>query len=230
MRAELVRVIESTWGRWCFEVLRRVRLHWVAKALATMLGIPVFFAAYFWVLRNPFSVPTIMPFTALDEWVRFRPGALPLYVSLWVYVSITPALLKSTKELKAIGFGTFVMSAIGFAIFMLWPTAVPAFAVDLSLHPGMAVLKGIDVTANACPSLHVAFAVFNAIWLQRLLRETQAPLVARGFNGVWCLAILYSTLATRQHVLLDVLAGSVLGALVALPNVRVLAAVRPGRS
>lgn len=225
MRAQAARLADP-WVAWCVEVAHRVPLHWVAKMLATVLGIPAFFVAYFWVLRHPFFSVTIMPLTAFDHWVEFRPGALPLYVSLWVYVSITPALLKSREELKSIGLGTLLMSVIGFAIFMLWPTAVPAFAIDLTLHPGMAVLKGIDVTANACPSLHVAFAVFNAIWLRRLLRETRAPFGVRAFNMLWCLAILYSTLATRQHVLLDVLAGIVLGVAVALPNVRVLG--RPG--
>jgi membrane-associated phospholipid phosphatase len=33
---------------------------------------------------------------------------------------------------------------------------------------------------------------------------------------VWCLGILYSTLAVRQHVLWDVIAGAALGAAVAL--------------
>jgi PAP2 superfamily len=226
MEAEALRMA-GPWARWCRAVGRRVRLHWVAKMLATTLGIPAFFVAYFWVLRHPYFPVTVMPFTALDRWIEFRPGALPLYVSLWVYVSITPALLKSRRELGAIGLGTLLMSTIGFTIFMLWPTAVPAFAIDMKLGPGMAVLRGVDVTANACPSLHVAFAVFNAIWLQRLLRETEAPFAVRAFNVLWCLAIVYSTLATRQHVVLDVLAGIVLGAAIALPNVRVLGRPRP---
>jgi membrane-associated phospholipid phosphatase len=40
------------------------------------------------------------------------------------------------------------------------------------------------------------------------------PLV-RALNWLWCLGILYSTIAIRQHVFLDVIAGAVLGSTVA---------------
>lgn len=35
------------------------------------------------------------------------------------------------------------------------------------------------------------------------------------FNWTWCIGIIYSTLATRQHVTVDVLAGLMLGVLAA---------------
>jgi membrane-associated phospholipid phosphatase len=40
------------------------------------------------------------------------------------------------------------------------------------------------------------------------------------FNWLWCLGILYSTVAIRQHVALDVLAGAGLGAAVAVVHLR----------
>jgi len=48
-----------------------------------------------------------------------------------------------------------------------------------------------------------------------LLREMRSSPWLLGLNWAWCAGILYSTVATRQHVVLDVLAGAVLGALVA---------------
>ena len=36
----------------------------------------------------------------------------------------------------------------------------------------------------------------------------------RSLNALWCVGILYATLAIRQHVALDMLAGSALGGLV----------------
>jgi membrane-associated phospholipid phosphatase len=179
------------------------------------LGISAFFIAYFWVLHHPFTTPTLMPLTALDRWVAFEPAALPLYFSLWVYVALAPALLDSGRDLAAYGLATLAISVVGFGIFMAWPTAVPPAAIDWSAHPSIAFLKDVDLAANACPSMHVAFAVLTGIRLDRLLREMRSRGWLLGLNWAWCAGILYSTVATRQHVVLDVLAGGVLGGLAA---------------
>jgi len=49
-----------------------------------------------------------------------------------------------------------------------------------------------------------------------------APLWLRGANWLLALAIVWSTLATRQHVLLDVIAGLLLGLLFAFGSLRQL--------
>lgn len=202
--------------------MRRLRTHTIAKMLATMLGIGAFFVAYFWVLRHPFFPPTLMPLTALDRLIELQPGFLPLYFSLWLYVSIAPALLGSGRELASYGVGALAISVIGLGLFMLWPTATPPFALAGPVPPSMQFLRDVDLAANACPSMHVAFAVFTALWLARLLGEMRTGLALQAFSAVWCTGIVYSTLATRQHVLLDVLAGAALGAAVAGLNLRAL--------
>ncbi len=200
---------------------RRILTLWWLKMPGTVGGITGFFAAYFWVLRHPFFPVTIMPLTVVDGWFDFRPEAIWLYVSLWLYVGLHPALLKSLPELVAYGWQVLALSAVGLGIFVFWPTAVPVRAIDWAAHPGFAVLKGVDATGNACPSLHVAFAVFSAIGIGRVLREIGAGGAVRAANWVWCGGICYSTLAIQQHVALDVIAGVALGAAVALAWPRV---------
>ncbi|MDP3616453.1 MAG: phosphatase PAP2 family protein, partial [Rhodoferax sp.] len=92
---------------------------------------------------------------------------------------------------------------------------VPAADIDWVQYPDVAFLKNMDAAGNACPSLHVATAIFSGIWLHHLLRRFCAPLWLLSFNGVWCIGIVYSAMATRQHVAVDVLAGLVLGLLAA---------------
>ena len=207
---------------WRADVWSRVRCAWFAKMTATTLGISGFFVAYFWVLHHPRFPLTVMPLTALDRWVDFRPEALPIYLSLWLYVSLAPALLKSLRELASFGLAALALSAIGLGIFTLWPTAIPSFDIDWSQHPSIQFLKTVDVASNACPSLHVAFAVFTALWLERLLLEMHSGMALRVLNALWCLGILYSTLATRQHVVIDVVAGAALGGIVAAVHLRAL--------
>jgi membrane-associated phospholipid phosphatase len=93
---------------------------------------------------------------------------------------------------------------------------------DWSQHPAFAFLQKVDASGNACPSLHVAFAVFTAVWLGRLLRQMSAGRRVCAFSWLWCLGILYSTVAIRQHVVFDVIAGAGLGAVVAVVHLRLL--------
>ena len=188
--------------------------------LGTTLGMTVFFVAYFWVLNHPQSPVTPMPLTVVDRLIEFRPGALPLYLSLWFYVSLAPALLVNRRELVSYGVAAVGLSVVGLGIFFIWPTAVPVPNVDWSEHPGFAFLKSADAAGNACPSLHVAFAVFTAVWFARLLRQMGSGRLLHRLNWLWCLGIMYSTVATRQHVSLDVVAGAILGLSAAIIHLR----------
>jgi hypothetical protein len=144
---------------WLHQAGARVRKVWLAKMLGTTFGMTVFFVVYFQLLRHPLYPPTIVPFTAVDRLIGFRPEALPLYLSLWFYVSLAPALLINRRELVSYGLAAIALSVIGLGIFLFWPTAVPRPDVDWSQHPAFAFLKSVDASGNACPSLHVAFAV-----------------------------------------------------------------------
>jgi len=188
--------------------------------LGTALGMTAFFTVYFWVLNHPQFPVTIMPLTVVDRWVGFQPAMLPLYLSLWFYVSLAPALVVNRRELISFGVAWIGLSVVGLGIFLRWPTAVPPSTIDWLQHPSIAWLKSADATGNACPSLHVAFAVFSAVWFERLLRQMKAGRLVRGLNWLWCAGILYSTIATRQHVSLDVIAGAGLGLAVAAVHLR----------
>lgn len=185
-----------------------------------MLFMGVFFWGYFGVLRNPLFPTTVMPLIELDAWIPFTPLAFPAYVSLWVYASLAPALLRNFRMLAIFAQWITGLCLFSLAIFWLFPTTVPAAGIDWSLYPEMAVIKNADPGGNACPSLHVAAAVFSAFWLDRVFRAVGAPLALRWLSGLQCLAILWSTVATRQHVMLDVLAGTVVGTVFAVLSLR----------
>jgi len=200
---------------WYRRAAAAISSHVVLKSIGTPLFIGLFFGAYFYLLKQPTYPPTVMPITALDRLIGFQPLALPLYLSLWVYVSLSPALLATRRELYGYGLAMAVTCLAGLMVFYLWPTAVPAADIDWALHPEVEFLKSLDASGNAFPSLHVATAVFSGIWLQHLLRRFGAPLWPLIVNWAWCIGIVYSAVATRQHVAVDVLAGLVLGAMTA---------------
>lgn len=171
----------------------------------------VFFVVYFLLLYHPLFRVTTVPATALDGWIAFQPWALALYASLWIYVSLPPALMDDRPQLLSYLWAATALSLVAMAVFLFWPTATPRPNIDWALHPSFSFLKSVDRTRNACPSLHAAFAVFSAFWLERLLRQMGAGVIVRALSVLWCLAILYSTIATRQHVAIDLYAGVLLG-------------------
>jgi membrane-associated phospholipid phosphatase len=205
---------------WYRQAATVIPKHVHLKGIGTTLFISLFFSAYFYLLRNPAYPTTIMPITLLDRLISFQPMALPMYISLWVYVSLPPALLATRRELYDYGIAMAGTCLTGLIIFYFWPTAAPAANIDWTQYPNVDFLKSMDVTGNACPSLHVTTAVFSGIWLHYLLRRLEAPLWILTFNWGWCIGILYSTLAIRQHVVVDVLAGLMLGMLTAYLSLR----------
>lgn len=181
------------------------------KAIGTTVFITVFMLIYLQLLKAPWVPVTEMPLLWFDHAIGFQPHALPVYLTLWLYVSLPPALLTSLPELKHYVVSIATVCLIGLACFLFWPTAIPPPMVDWSSYPGVAFLRDLDVAGNACPSLHVATATFSALWIDRRLRELGAGGSVRWANWLWCLAIAWSTMAIKQHVMLDVLAGFALG-------------------
>ena len=200
--------LQSAWSRF--------QDRWWLKTLGFSAYLTAFMVLYFVLLRHPLYPPHVLPLTSLDGWIGFAPWSLILYASLWFYISLVPNLLNDWNEMGAYLVQVTLLSLIGFSLFLFWPSAAPTPDIDWTLHPSVAFLKSVDASGNACPSMHAAFAALTAVWLFRLLRHLRAPLWLQLANLLWCLGILYSTLATKQHVAMDLYAGVPLGLLIAL--------------
>lgn len=184
------------------------RLWWL-KALGSAVFIWGFFQAYFFLLRYPHAEVLVMPLTWLDNALPMQWWAWFPYLSLWFYTCLPPAFMPSLRPLVYYGAAVAGVCLLGLLIFYFWPTVVPSF--ERPDGTGLALLEGVDTAGNACPSLHVAIAFYSAFWLQAQLRAVGAGRGWQGLNWLWCGLIVYSTMATKQHVLLDVLGGLLLG-------------------
>jgi len=205
---------------WAAGLWLRARHLFVLKFLGISAVIALFFVGYFHVLRHPAYPVTVMPLTALDALIPFQPSMLVPYLSLWFYVGIAPGLQLTMRQLLTYAVWAIGLGLTGLGVFYLWPTAVPPLAVDVTDAMGFGLLRGLDASGNACPSMHVAFAVFSALWLAQVLKSLRAPVGLRLLNLGWLLAITWSTVAIRQHVVLDVVAGALLGGVFAWLSLR----------
>src|SRR5262249_21297683 len=102
------------------------------------------------------------------------------------------------------------MALPSFAIFVLYPITGPrpSDGADVPLY---AWLVHFDAVSNCMPSLHAGLTVYSMLfgwqvtagWLS--LRQRSAIFA---FAGAWAGAIFDSTLATKQHYAVDLLAGA----------------------
>jgi len=197
---------------WRPDLGARIRWNFLLKTIGTAVCVCLFLIAYLSVQINPSYPPTVMPLTDLDLWIPFQPYALIAYVSLFIQVGVGPGLQKTWTDVLAYCVTIAALCAAGLAIFYFLPTQLPAVGIDESSFFAFALLHRIDAASNACPSMHVAIATFTAIGVHSVLAEARAPRWLRLLNWLWCALIAYSTLAIKQHVVLDVAGGLMLGA------------------
>ena len=205
---------------WRAEIGLRMRRMLALKLVGVTAFTWLFFIAYFQLLRHPVNPVQVMPLTALDHLIPFQPQALFAYLSLWVYVGTAPGMQMTFVELVVYGLWAAALCLTGLACFYFWPTQVPPLLIDVTGFAGFATLQGVDAAGNACPSMHVAIAMFTVIRLEDVLRRAGAPGALRLVNCAWFVAIAVSTLLVKQHVVLDVAAGALLGIAFAWPSMR----------
>ncbi|MEN8158783.1 MAG: phosphatase PAP2 family protein [Myxococcota bacterium] len=185
----------------------RIRTHFATKwamYLTLAVGIPV---PYFGLQRwQPFA--PLEPFvTPIDAWVPFEPGWTPVYLSVCLLVPLFPLLAREREAVWRYALGVLWLCLPCYACFLLAPMPGPRpDAVAAGGSYGW--LVGVDATWNAFPSLHAGLVVFSFLYGWRLLGGEFGPrgrLVLWAATVLWGGAILYSTLATKQHWLADLL-------------------------
>ena len=214
-------VASPRFAPWTTALAVRMRCHLLLKVLGTTVGIGLFLLAYLHLLHHPAYAVTTMPLTALDHAIPFEPAALFVYLTLWLYVGAGPGLQPDLRGLLAYGCWIGGLCAAGLVIFLFWPTTIPQTGVDPSGYAGFSVLQGMDAAGNAFPSMHVATATFTLLRLQDIGRRIGAPALLHIGNWIWCSAIVLSTLFIKQHVVLDVISGALLGAVFAVASLRI---------
>jgi len=152
------------------------------------------------------STGTVLPPSAIDRGIPFSPTAIWLYLSFFIIVPLGYLLapiervkwLRAAMQLAAVGAG---------AIYLLWPTTLvyPQDKGDGLSSQLLAALTQVDSLQNCLPSLHMALTVL-AVWaLSDKQRKVRTALLL-----VWALAIAFSILQLRRHLLVDLVSGALL--------------------
>jgi membrane-associated phospholipid phosphatase len=193
-----------------FSIVRRLRSEMALKlVLLVVLNLWVYLP-YLFLQRHHFFPATNMPSSFFDRIIPFSDQAVWLYLSIYLLMPVGPFLMNSRKQIFHYAIGIVLISLLANAIFLFWPTSCPRPVVQ-GTNVAYQTLISIDNSFHAFPSLHAAFAVYSALCGGLVLRELGSRNFWRISLWFWVCLILYATLATKQHVSADIIAGSALG-------------------
>lgn len=150
------------------------------------------------------------PELAIDQWVHFQPAWALVYQSVFIVHTLALWLPQNPKAVKLYARNVAAVFACGAVVFWLYPTLSPRPAQSgSSIYHWL--ISAVDGPRNAFPSLHAAMGLLAIVAVYDHLRACRVSVWCHVALALWWIALLYSTLATRQHRVLDLVAGICLG-------------------
>lgn len=147
------------------------------------------------------------PALALDRAIPLLPSWSLVYGALYLFLIVLPILaIREEDPIRRTVHAYLLAWITAYAFFIAWPTVAPRPPGELVEGTsfgawGLRLLYGADPPYNCFPSLHVAHSFISALALRGLHR----PLGALSLGAASLVAV--STLFTKQHYVLDVVAG-----------------------
>jgi membrane-associated phospholipid phosphatase len=148
------------------------------------------------------------PELSLDRAVPLVPSWALVYGSLYLFLIVLPVfVVRQEEHIRRTVLAYLTVWATAYVCFLIYPTVAPrpgevvgeGFAVS-----GLRFLYSADPPYNCFPSIHVAHSFVSALAVHRTHR-------AVGVAATLCAVLVAaSTLFSKQHYVLDVVAGTVL--------------------
>jgi membrane-associated phospholipid phosphatase len=176
-----------------------------------LFGLLLWLAQYFLINR---STPHKTDFKnwalAFESAIPFMPQMVFPYLSVYIFVLLPFLLVAETSLYFYSALAYAIVTLIGSGIHITFPSRVTRVE---DFNPHGISLKTLRWYQNLCkpydnfPSTHVAFSIL-VVGIAYLSSGLTLALIF----AFWALLIALSTLLTKQHYLLDILSGFVLGA------------------
>lgn len=194
------------------DLTARVLACWRGKVTMFVVLVPLFNAFYFLPQWVAWRVPGRLPMTVVDRIVPFDPGWVYAYVSMYVMLMIPPLLTTRAGHLWRYTVGVTIMFLGAALVFIVWPVEYPRPALTDVAPRLYRYVVSIDRPVNSIPSLHAGLVAYTLFFAGRALEDLPARARRLLFivGVVWSAIILYGTLATKQHYLLDLPPGVLL--------------------
>ena len=151
--------------------------------------------------------PVHMPAMALDHWLPVLPAWSFVYLSLFL-AALLPVFVVHQQDLFRRTVLAFLTAwLVAYVCFLAYPTVVPQRAAvtgDSFAAWMLRTIHAADTDYNCLPSLHVAQCWIAALACGRVHRGVGIA------AALWAFLVGLSTLFTKQHYVVDVIAGTAL--------------------
>lgn len=174
-----------------------------ALASAVVSLVPLYFGLGAMTLGRPLHRPAI----AIDRLVPLQPAWMLVYASMYVFV-LLPLLVARERTLFRRALQSYVFVLVGAYVgFVFYPTVGPrpaAVAGGGFAAWSLRLQYAMDWQYNCFPSLHVAHSFVSALTAYRVHRGVGVAAT------LWAALIGVSTMFTKQHYAVDVIAGAMM--------------------
>lgn len=154
---------------------------------------------------NPLKEPIMLPMGTLDNLVPFIPITFLIYISDYLLIFSTIAMITGPREWKEFSSMAFTALILCGVCFLFFPTTYPRPAYpevgNWLIASVMSLIGNADTPNNCFPSMHVAMTSV-CVWC---LRHRSKKLFFS--YCIWAVAIFVSTMTTKQHYFIDVIGG-----------------------
>lgn len=179
--------------------------------------VAAFAAVYFiwFFLLEQYRNPILTVHSSLDDKIPFCEYFIVPYILWFFYIGITFLyfLKKERESFYGVCRYMFTGMIICLIIYTIIPTGLelrPELTNDNIFSKMVALIYSVDTSTNVCPSIHV----FNSIAVNTVIQHSEVfkhkRLVHFG-SYVLAIAICMSTVLLKQHSIIDVFWGCVLG-------------------
>lgn len=189
--------------KWSMVVRAATRPYRVTAPMVMLVSLVPF---YIFIAQEVRGRTTYAPELALDRLVPLQPGWALVYGSLYLFLILLPVFVVCREEqIRRTVLAYLMVWITAYVFFVVYPTRAPrgddvvgeGFGVW-----GLRFLYGADPPYNCFPSLHVAHSFVSALTCYRVHRGL-------GVTALMCASLVaLSTLFTKQHYVLDVIAGA----------------------
>jgi len=148
----------------------------------------------------------------IDKSIPLYPPALVPYLLgslLFVGFPVWAAFYSIKGEFEAYAISFFIVTLVSYVVYLALPTYVirPGITSQDYFSRAITLLYQSDYPYNAAPSGHTFYTLISFLYINRWMPRLKI------FSLIIAILIIASTLLTKQHNVLDVIAGFLLGLL-----------------
>jgi membrane-associated phospholipid phosphatase len=180
----------------------------IAQLVLSVFLIVGVYQFYFWCQTNPLSIKMRFLHLPVDDRIPYRPEWVWIYSFLYYPIILLVDLTAtSSRQFLYIAMSYILLLVAQMSLFVLFPVRTPV--EWRARNQGrtrserfLAFVQRFDAPSNSFPSMHTSVAIMTALHLQSAL----GPIIF-----AFPLLIALSCLYTKQHYVVDVPGGAVLG-------------------